>query len=241
MDIDPKCFFENPPRMKEDLKEFIKYLCEKIVSKILTFCSKLFETERLYSRHIKLAILAMSPDPITVYNRNGLCIQNVKLKPISKILCKSIDNAVSGMTDNKYGNIDKKIFRSCSKLVKDQEMKTNPTAIVAISAIVSQICGILMQSSIENDKELKTLTLESVKQNGVNHRTANGSTIPYSSLIRFISVVQTFEPKDIISEVKSKKKESKTKKLESIEIKPKVSFQNTERPSTPTNCFWEDD
>ena len=34
MEIDPKCFFENPPRMKEDLKDHMKKLSEKIVTKI---------------------------------------------------------------------------------------------------------------------------------------------------------------------------------------------------------------
>lgn len=240
MEIDPKCFFENPPRMKEDLKDHMKKLSEKIVTKILSFCTKLFSNERLNNKHIKLAILAMSVEPITVYNRNGLCVQNVKLKPISKILCKSIDNAISNISENKYGNTDKKIFKGCAKLLKD--VKSSSTAVVALSAVVSQVCGILMQSTLENSSEAKTLTLDCVKENGIKHKTTNGSTLPYSSLIRFLSVVEYFEPREIISsEVTKKKKDAKTK-VESLEIKPKVSFQDisTKRPSTPENCFWED-
>ena len=106
MDFDPKCFFENPPRMKEDIKDYIKKLSENIVLKIISFCRNLFPNERLFSKHIKFAILAMCTDPVTIYNRHGLCIQNVKLKPISKILCKTIDNAINNLSENKYGNLD---------------------------------------------------------------------------------------------------------------------------------------
>lgn len=237
MEIDPKCFFENPPRMKEDLKDYIKNLSEQIVTKILCFCDKLFPNERLNSKHIKLAILAMSVEPVTAYNRNGLCVQNVKLKPISKILCKSIDSGVTFMSENKYGNTDKKIYKGCLKLIKN--IKHNSTAVIALSVSVSQICGILMQSSLENSCASKTLTLESVKENGIKHKSTNGCTLPYSSLIRFLNVVEFFEPRTVtMIDVTKKKKDVKTK-LESLEIKPKVSFKDN-RPSTPEHCFWED-
>lgn len=240
MELDPKCFFDNPPRMKEDLKDHMKKLSEKIVAKILSFSGKLFSNERLNHRHIKLAVLAMSVEPITVYNRNGLCVQNVKLKPISKILCKSIDNAVANMSENKYGNTDKKIFKGCVKLLKD--VKSSSSAAVALSAVVSQICGILMQSTLENSSEVKTLTLDCVKENGIKHKSTNGSTFPYSSLIRFLNIVEYFEPREIVNREVTKKKKDAKAKFESLEIKPKVSFQDvsTKRPSTPDNCFWED-
>lgn len=238
MDFDPKCFFENPPRMKEDLKDYIKKLSENIILKIISFCKNLFPNERLFSKHIKLAILAISPDPVTIYNRNGLCIQNVKLKPIGKILCKTIDNAINNLNENKYGNLDKKIFKSCAKVLKNTEIKLNSTATVAIAAAISQVCGILMQSSVENEKDLKTLNIDIVKENGMKHKTTNGTIIPYSSLIRFINVIENFEVREIVSNKKNITKESK-RKLESIEIKPKVTFES-KRPSTPTDCFWED-
>lgn len=246
MDIDPKCFFENPPRMKEDLKEYMRKLAESVVFKIVTFSKRLFPNERLFCKHIKLAILAISPDPITIYNRNGLCVQNVKLKPICKVLCKAIDNATSCLDDNKYGNTDRKIYRSCARMLKQLEVKTNNSATVALTAVISQVCGILMQSSLENSGSIKTLTLETVEEKGIKHKTTSGDMIPYSSFIRFLHMITNFEPSEYLLKCKPKKQECKSlsvKHVESLEMKPKVSFQQraSTRPSTPSHCFWEDD
>ena len=47
------------------------------------------------------------------------------------------NSAISNCGDNKYGNTDKKIFKGCANLLKD--VKSSSTAIVALSAAVSQI------------------------------------------------------------------------------------------------------
>ena len=73
----------------------------------------------------------------------------------------------------------------------------------------------------------------------MRHKTSNGM-IPYSSLIRFIHMIENFQVREIVCHKKNSTKEPKTK-IESIEIKPKVTFESKKRPSTPTDCFWEDD
>lgn len=244
MDFDPKCFFENPPRMKEDLKEYIKDLAEKIVYKFRVFCDILFENERITPKHIKSIVFAICPDPITTYNRQGLCSQKVLLKPVYKVLCKSIDQAIAS-EDTKYGGLDKKIVKSCSKYLS--ELKTSSNTAVALAAIVSTICGIVLQSAQDNIPNVKTMTLESVRQYGTVYSGSNGQ-YPYSSLIRFLKIIEVFNPTPIISKpvVSKPKKEIKPAivydrlQSKSVHFKKEDRQIKRPRPSTPENCFWED-
>tara|TARA_B100001741_G_scaffold93224_1_gene76482 strand:+ start:4434 stop:5216 length:783 start_codon:yes stop_codon:yes gene_type:complete len=260
MDFDPKCFFENPPRMKEDLKDYIKDLAEKIVKKISAFCKILFEGERITPKHIKSVIFAICPDPITTYNRQGLCAQKVLLKPIYKVICKSIDQATNS-EDTKYGGLERKIVKACGKYFSDLKMASNTS--VAVAAVISTICGIILQSAQDNVPNIKTLTLDSVKQFGTTYSGSSGQ-YPYCSLIRFIKIVEVFDPTPISSKpVVSKPKPvvSKPKPVVSKpqkELKPVIVYDKIEnkqvhfkkddaksnvkrpRPSTPENCFWED-
>lgn len=231
MDFDPKCFFDNPPRMKEDLKDYVKNLSKTIVLKILNYAELLFPGEKLNEKHIKLIVLAICPDPITTYNRQGLCIQNVKLKPIHRVLCKSIDSAMKSITDDKYGNVDKKICKACAKEMKI--VKASQSAVVAVATVISQVLGIILQSAYENYANAKTLTLDLVKSSGVHHKGSNGQSYAYGSIMRFVNIIELFHPQNI-------REKGKT---ESASKKQKVSFNDAHksgRPSTPDNCFWED-
>ena len=243
MDFDPKCFFENPPRMKEDLKEYIKDLSKSIVKKFLLFGSILFPGERLSSKHVQLLVISVCPDPLTSYTKNGLCVQNIKLKNIHKILCKSIQNSIT--SEDKYGNTDKKIYKFCKSLCTD--VKIASSGIIAISAIVSEICGIILQSTKENSVNAKTLTLEMLKSEGMTHKSSNGSKVPYGSILRFLNIVKNFEPVHIqLPQQEKKKTKLKPHDNDNKKEKNKVRFCEEskkcidERPRTPDICFWDD-
>lgn len=238
MEFDPKCFFEHPPRMKEDLKEYLKHLGRKIVLQIVQFARVLFESERIGPKHIKLTILAICPEPITVYNRNGLCVQNVKLKPIHKVLCRAIDLVAEACGRDKYGGLDKKICKSCLQLLREhQDIKCSHHGMLAIASVVSEICGILLQSAVANQASVKTLTLDMLKTYGILHKSSNGANYPYSSMIRFLNIIDNFKVSDVKEATKKEHvyEESRSKEK-------RVSFQRgPHRPSTPDICFWEDD
>ena len=248
MDFDPKCFFENPPRMKEDLKEYIKDLSNRFLLKIIKYYNNLFSTERLIFKHIKYIMIAMSPDPLTCYNRHGLCVQNIKLKPIHRVLCKSIDTAMKESENGtKNGGLEKKILKSCAEKLKSVNIKFSPNGVIAISAVISTLCTILLQGSIKSD--VKTLTLDMIKSNGVIHKSSSGASYPYSSLMRFIYIIENFEPYAVcISKNKEDKKDKIAKKSKNIVAKEVSSIcdgtnkgvQFYQRPSTPDNCFWEE-
>ena len=246
MDFDPKCFFENPPRMKEDLKEYIKDLSKKIVEKIRKFSENLCNGERISSKHVKLILFALCPEPITVYNRQGLCTQNFKMKPIYRVLIKAIDEAVQMIETDKYGGIEKKIVKGTQHILKSSSIKYSLSGAIAVAATVSTICGILLQSSVDLLSDAKTLNYDSVRTNGVYHKSSSGQIYPYSSLIKFLNIIEILEPLS----VEANKKDKKNKESIKYNREPlKVHFQaqkftpdknQQQRPSTPDNCFWED-
>ena len=245
MEFDPKCFFDNPPRMKEDLKEYIKELSKKIVFKIKKFSENLCDGERISSKHIKLILLSICPEPITVYNRQGLCSQKYQMKPIYKVLIKAIDEAVGTIENDKYCGIEKKIVRGTQQILKNSSSKYSPTGIIAVAVVVSTICGIILQSSVDLLSDTKTLNYDSVKANGVYHKSSSGQIYPYSSLIKFLNVVEIFEPQSVEQVKKDKKPKEIKHSRESQNLKVQFKKQCTptikqERPSTPDNCFWED-
>jgi len=240
MDFDPKCFFEQPLRMKEEVKDYLKDMSYNVLNKLIVYSQIMFPSERITPKHLQMIVLAMSVDPVTCYNRQGLCIQNTKIKTISRVLCKSISTAIQNTETDKYGGLDKKIYKSCVKILKEQNCSFSSQSIVAFTAIISEIIGIVLQSTIDNTQNVKTLTLELIKKEGTLHRNSTGTIYPYGSLIRFINIVDTFSPHAISKPVKKTKSILKT---------PKVSFQSIDnnqskisnRPTTPDNCFWESD
>lgn len=226
MDFDPKCFYTESIRMKEDLKEHIRDFSSNVLEKIKVYADVMFKNEKLNEKHVKFIILAMSVDPITCYNKNGLCVQNISMKPICRIICNSIDIAMNSMTSDKYGGIDKKVYKACKKGLINCRCATS--GILACSVVISELLGIRLQSTIKNVPDVKTLNLEIFQKESTLHKTAKQTTIPYSSLLRFINIVERF-------------------KLEVREgTKNKVSFDmksgntNKQQPTTPDICFWED-
>ena len=247
MDFDPKCFFENPPRMKEDLKEYIKDLSRSIVKKFVLYANILFPGEKLSAKHVQLLVISVCPDPLTSYNKNGLCIQNIKLKHIHRILCKSIQTSIA--CEDKYGNNDKKIFKFCKSMCLNVKISTS--GIIAMTAIVSEICGIILQSAKENSVNPKTLTLEMVKSEGMTHISSSGTRVPYGSIVRFLNIVTKFEPvytsQPEKKKLKTNQKDKTNEKEKTNQIDKSVRFYEQKqkiltdiRPQTPDICFWED-
>ena len=213
----------------------------------------MFEGERITPKHIKSVIFAICPDPITTYNRQGLCAQKGVIETDLQVCCKSIDQATNS-EDTKYGGLERKIVKACGKYFSDFKMASNTS--VAVAAVISTICGIILQSAQDNVPNIKTLTLDSVKQFGTTYSGSSGQ-YPYCSLIRFIKIVEVFDPTPISSKpVVSKPKPVVSKPQK--ELKPAIVYDKIEnkqvhfkkddaksnvkrpRPSTPENCFWED-
>ena len=162
---------------------------------------------------------------------------------------KSIDTALANFSDqsalnNKYGGLDKKLVKNCIQSLKS--IKTSHQGILAIGAVISTVCSIMLQNSMVSD--IKTLTLDILLSNGMTHKSnTHQKSYPYSSFMRFLGGIESFEPLKVYSPPPKKKDEEKdkhkvhfTNKKHSNLKHNTTSKEKHERPSTPDHCFWED-
>ena len=133
---------------------------------------------------------------MTLYSRDELLVENSKLTHISRVLCRAIEHSVDALDTSKYGNLDKKLFKECSKIIKET-VNVHASGVVALVSVVSEICGILLNCclcEIRQNSNEKTLHMKHIKLDSVYHTTSDGARLPFSSLMQFIKILQTFEP-----------------------------------------------
>lgn len=199
MDIDIKVFFEDPPRIKDEVKVYVRDFCATLLERLLQHCILLFGDERVTARHVKLLILLLTNEPLTMYERETLLVENSKLAHVSRVLCRAIEHSLNAMEDSKYANLNKKFYKECMKIIKEEDsIQTNTSGNVALVSVVSEVCGILLNCSLQEmrqeDVNGKTLHRKHVTIESVYHTTSDGERLPFKSFMHFIHVVQTFEP-----------------------------------------------
>lgn len=269
MEFDPKCFFENPPRMQESVKHYFKKLAHDILSSLI-LTARTLGIEKLTEHNVKLLLLQIGNDTMIVYEpKHGLMTQLNNVRQICKIICKAIDNID---TKDKYSNLDKKIVKSVTTILNDYCIKASNGGKLALATVVSEICGVCIQSS-EASRTEKTLTLDIVENNAFLYHSTNNVTYINDTLFRFITYVMpdnklpipkvvpplrkasaVDEPKQDFEQFKKPKPVKRTpndaidkekKPIVSI-LKKQVKFETTTlpqpppRPRTPDVCFWED-
>lgn len=247
MEFDLKVFFKDPPRFREDVKTYMHEFAGRIVKRVILHM-KMLEITRLLPRHVGLIMFQMCSDPITRYTRQGLSTQTLKVKTLSKVFARVLQDTTEALErDAKYGGIDKKIVKGTAHLIEEAGLKSNSTATVLVAACVAEVCGIMLNDAGKTDK--KTLTLEVLHQSSTVHVLSNGESCVNASLVRFIHSIHTplyAETRESRSrEEPTRKRAAPTngdarKKRMALEEKS-VKFRETPRPSTPDNCFWEDD
>ena len=185
MEYDPKCFFEHPPRMVEDVKVFFKELASNIV-KTFALTAITLGIETLTVSHVKLLMVQIANDNTIMYGENNkIRTQLQKVKSITKIVCKAIDN-----TDffAKNGNMDKKIVKGVDAGLREYTLKANAQAKLSLSVVVSEVCGICIQSAASALQE-KTLTMDVVNTKSFLYNSSQDGIVVNDSLFRFINNV----------------------------------------------------
>ena len=248
MDFDLKVFFRDPPRFREDVKIYMHELASQIVKRVILHMKNL-EITRLLPRHVSLIIFQMCPDPVTRYTRHGLCVQTLKVKSLSKVFARVLqDTTLALEKDQRYGGIDKKIVKSTTSLIEEAGLKSNSHASVLVAACIAEVCGIMLNDARQLDK--KTITLDILQQSSTVHVLSNGETCVNASLVRFIESIkrpiqsELIEKREREDAEQKRKRRSKstdtTRKRIALEEKS-VKFSDARRPSTPDHCFWEED
>jgi hypothetical protein len=181
--MDVKQILKSAPRMKDDAKEYIKQISCKIIKKIQHFCVMMFPNTQLEKKHAKIAFLCLSFGPLTCFNRQGLCCENVKLKPIEKIVLRCIDSEIEN-------SLDSKIVSACKELLCDSSTLRCTTEFVkAVTIGVTNIITIMLQSTSHNNDH-KTMTLEDLHEKATSYKNTKSELVPYVSLKRMLHLVE---------------------------------------------------
>lgn len=257
MDFDLKPFFKDPPRIRDEVRRYIHLLATNIVERI-AYHAQMLEVDRMLPRHVRMIIIHMTQDPLTRMNRNGLCIQHTKVKTMSRVFQRALDDAETNLkTDSKYAGIDRKIVKGSQAVLTRLNLRFSAGASVCIAACVAEICGIILNST-HTLMEDRTVSLSALQTYGTTHCLSSGEKCVNSSLVRFIHSIFT-PPHPELFRLKEKApvhakqppspappapkhkiaRESPSKKLRRLESKS-VSFHMDKRPTTPDICFWED-
>lgn len=222
MEFDPKCFFANPPRMQENLKQKMKLLAEKIVLKIIN-SAKTFECTKINENVVKLMCIQICNDFIVVWNpKTGINIQNTKVKDMTRVIARAIDTTIELVeAGDKNGGLEKKIVKGVASVLEKKNMKSTQSGKVALAAVVSEICGVMLQSAMQNCVD-KTLTVDHIEKYAVMYTNSSKESCVNGSLIRLLHAINTDESGNLsifdstivkdIQDIKTKKKENERKK-----------------------------
>jgi hypothetical protein len=183
MEFDPRCFFEHPPRMQEPVKQFLRELAREIVvSTLLT--ARTLGIERITEANVKLLVVQLTNDTVVAYSsKHGLVAQLTKIRPISKIVCKSIDDLD---LKDRYSNLDRKIVKGVGGILQEYAVKATNGGKLALAVTVSETCGIAVQSAAQTLAD-KTMTLDGLKKSAFLYRTSKDETCINDSLFRFVT------------------------------------------------------
>ena len=185
MDFDVKTFLPKSSRVKEDVRTYMKSFAENMVKSLIRICIT-FTSDKICVQHVRFALYSMCIDPIVMYNRMGLTVQSSKFKCMTRTLIRQFENENQS---DKYAGVDKKFFKSTIVYVAtltDQKLEAN--ALRAVAFFTHQVCGIILNSAIEQLSD-RTMTLESIDKYGTTHKVHSEDSIN-SSLVRMLHFIQ---------------------------------------------------
>ena len=263
MDFDVKfCFDRHPPRMKEEVRTYALRVSSLLVQRI-AFHSRELEVERLLPRHVRMIVFDITQDPVLRLNRGFVVVQNNKIRSMSKLLQRALDAANTAFErDPKHGLLDRALVRSCASTLEAHSIKASNAAVVYVATIVAEMIGILLSSAHMCMPENRTMTLENVK--AMKYQLSTGQVVNNISVHRLMHSIErtshmcqnaALEDEAITRVPAAKRPRADVppcapKSMRNLECKT-VSFARSDeeqrpmsaaaRPSTPTDCFWEED
>ena len=169
---------------------------------------------------------------------------------MSKIFQSAMDVAERQLqNDAKYGGISKQIVKSTHSRFEQHNVKASNSTIVLLSACISEMCGIMLNATMQQ-MDQRTMTIDMVTNKCTVHTLSNGDKCVNSSMLRLLHVLRLPHPliqsKKEDTSRKRKQPESGAREPNKLEEK-QVSFHQDvvkskkTRPSTPDNCFWDED
>ena len=191
MNFDLQAFFETPPRFRTEAKDYIHMLALAMLKRLI-HCAENMSISRVLPRHVRLIMIHLCEEPLTKYNKNGICLQQHKMKPMYVLFKKVIDRALEEIENgNKRANIQAKIVRNVTNMLKTRGIKFSPASAVCFSACIAEICGILLHSSTKYSDE-RTITTNMLREKGIVYKTSHGEICTNIPFKRFLLTTETW-------------------------------------------------
>lgn len=255
MDFDPKSFFADPPRLKEEVRTYIHDFATRMVQ-VASAYARFMGIDRLLPRHVRLIVFMMAQDPIVRCSRSGLCVQRSKTQPMTRVFTRVIDSVEGRLKDDpKYGGIDKKLVKGTLIILTNTNMKTSTAANIYLAACVAEVCGIMLNATQKLMTE-RTMSLSLLNEHKTTYLSSSGYMSTNVSLVRFVHFIEKFDIRnaetmmnDGTADKSPQGKRSKEARQCSQAGEPKSILKNSHvtfdlkgmsRPKTPDDCFWED-
>lgn len=200
-EFDLRPFFTSSVRIMEDVKKRIDVICQEAIDTYLSLSKVLFPGEKMKRHHILLLTSLLAVDSITQWSDEELLCQKLYMKPMSKVLSAAI---------NAQSAIPSKVLKYCKTRMGEN---VSSCAVQAMGAILTEMCGIMLQSCERMQPGLKTLTIRMFEENGVLYKTSKNEIIQYESLIRFLNLLR--RPKAVSAPKSILKKSDKTVSFDS--------------------------
>ena len=181
MDFDIHVLVSKTICVEEEAHNFIKELALSILRNMVVVCENL-SGDLIEESHVRFAIFQMSVDPVVIDNRDAVCIQNSKLKCVTRTLVRNLEKCAE---DDPYAQVNKKFHEDCDKWIfENSNFKYTRNAIRAIACFVVQVCGIMINATVDQMKGT-VITMEQIETYAMYQVMEDG---PYvnSSLIRFV-------------------------------------------------------
>ena len=195
MDLDPKAFFDVPPRMKDDVRLYIRQVAESVVGAFAHLAVR-FTVGNIQPKHVRLLACMLSGDPLTQVSREAIFTRTTRVKPIARTLIKSIDAAVATLADgDKRGGLDRKVVHFVTRALAERVVKSSSGGRIAISAVVAETCRLMLHSATFalDSEQTNTLCADFVNEHRFD-TLVDGSVVDHASFRHFLASVNGAQP-----------------------------------------------
>lgn len=188
MEFDVKCFFVDPPRVKEEVRTYMQQVATRIVQRFAVLC-RMLQVDRVHPPHVTLVFAQMAPEPRTQYSRQGLCAVRPAVRPMTRIFRKVVETTMVKVEEgDKYGGVERRLLRSTGVCLRGAHVKATPAAVACVAACVSEVCGLMLNAAHRQMTE-RTLTLDAVRRHACEQTVAK-RVATHTSLREFLECLE---------------------------------------------------
>lgn len=142
-------------RVPKNVKDCIHALMTEFLMRIISYVDQM-DLDRVSSKHVRVVMCLMSPEPVTMYVKNSLVSKDKTSTFSVRSMNACIDKAIE--SGDKYGKLDQRLVKACAEMTQEKfSMDANIACAAAMTAL-----GQALFTSVS--QESKTLSMDDLKR-----------------------------------------------------------------------------